>query len=118
VTWQAPKAVATGSVIIRISLSLNNLRTSAGAVGKRISSGKPRISNARPSARDRNKPAVRSAADQNNSVRSRTNNVALSRNAKIRSRGGPSSVALSRNAEIRSRGVPRISVGERRIPGV
>jgi len=101
VTWQAPKAVATGSVIIRISLSLNNLRTSAGAVRRRISGGKPRISNARPSARDRNKPAARSVADQNNSARSRTN-----------------SVALSRNAEIRSRGVPRISVGERRIPGV
>ena len=64
------KDVATGSVIVRISLSLSSLRTSAVAL-RRMSGGKPRISNVKPSARDRNKPAVRSVADQKNSARRR-----------------------------------------------
>src|SRR3989442_1153052 len=66
-----------------------------------MSGGKPRISNVKPSARDRNRPAVRSVADQNNSARSRS-----------------SSVVLPRNAGTRSNRVRRSNAGGKRIPGV
>ena len=66
-----------------------------------MSGGKPRISNVKPSARDRNKPAVRSVADQKNSARRRI-----------------SSVAMNRNVEARNNRAPKSSVGATRIPGV